>query len=62
MDLFVIFFLVILMLVGIFMMVWPIILQFLNRDNDKMEELRNMLFDILLKDLYLNVSCQKPVK
>lgn len=51
-ELFVIIFLVILMVIGIFMMVWPIILEFLNRDKNKMEELRNMLYEILLKDLY----------
>lgn len=51
-ELFVIIFLAILMIIGIFMMVWPIILEFLNRNNNKMEELRNMLYEILLKDLY----------
>ncbi len=52
-ELFVLVFLAILMVIGIFMMVWPIIIEFMNRNNNKMEELRNMLYEILLKDLYL---------
>lgn len=54
-DLFIIIFFVMLMTVGIFMMAWPIILEFLNRDNNKMEELRNMLYEILLNDqIFIN--------
>lgn len=52
-DLFVIISLTILMVIGNLMMVWPVILEFLNRNNNKMEELRNMLYEILLIDLYL---------